>query len=223
MTDVAEGDVAMLVVLGPMLPQHYPLVAERLTIGRDDANDIVIPDRRVSRRHAEVVQVGSEFILRDCASKNGTFVNGERVVQERRLHDGDEIQIALCCQMVFVGPGATTPLSIGESAAEVLRGTHLSLDVASRRVWVRGEEVHPPLSPAQFRLLHLLWAARGRVVSREEIVAAVWTEESAEGVSEQAIDALVRRLKDRLAPCGASSLIVTVRGHGFRLNLEGTA
>ncbi len=221
MADIPEEDVAMLVLLGPV-SSRYPLVAERLTIGRDDGNDIVIPDRRVSRRHAEIVRVGSEFVLRDCESKNGTFVNGERVVQERRLHDGDEIQVALCCQMVFVGPGATTPLSIGEATAQAARDAHLlSLDAASRRVWVRGEEVNPPLSPAQFRLLHLLWTARGRVVSREEIVTAVWAEDSAEGVSEQAIDALVRRLKERLAPYGAGGVIVTVRGHGFRL--EGVA
>ncbi|MDH7488919.1 MAG: FHA domain-containing protein [Anaerolineae bacterium] len=211
----SEGDVPMLVMLGPVAAR-YPLVGHRVNIGRDPENDIVIPDRRVSRRHAEVVLVGSDFVLRDCESKNGTFVNGERVVQERRLQDGDEIQVALCCQMVFVGPGATAPLSVGQAVRDE-RGLNLSLDVAARRVWVGGVEVDPPLSPAQFRLLQLLWEGRGRVVSREEIVASVWPGESDEGVSEQAIDALVRRLKERLGAYGAEGLVVTVRGHGFRL------
>ncbi|MGB9578321.1 MAG: FHA domain-containing protein, partial [Halothiobacillaceae bacterium] len=175
----------MLVMLEPVAAR-YPLVGRRVTIGRDPENDIVIPDRRVSRRHAEVVLAGADFVLRDCGSKNGTFVNGERVVQERRLQDGDEIQVALCCQMVFVGPGATAPLSVGRAARDE-RGLTLSLDVAARRVWVGGVEVDPPLSPAQFRLLQLLWEGRGRVASREEIVAAVWPGESDEGVSEQAI------------------------------------
>lgn len=216
MDEIGEGDVPMLVVLGPM-PARYPLVGRRVTIGRDPENDVVIPDRRVSRHHAEVIQVGSEFVLRDCESKNGTFVNGERVVQERRLQDGDEIQVALCCQMVFVGPGATAPLSVGEVGRGVSPRADLSLDLAARRVWVGGAEVAPPLSPAQFRLLHLLWRSGGRVVTREEIVGEVWPGESDEGVSEQAIDALVRRLKERLAAYGAGDLVVTVRGHGFRL------
>ncbi|MBC7258229.1 MAG: FHA domain-containing protein [Chloroflexi bacterium] len=215
MAEIPEGDVPMLVLLGSP-GARYLLTAPRARIGRDPGNDIVIPDRRVSRYHAEIVREGSEFMLRDCGSKNGTFVNGERIVQERRLQDGDEIQVALCCELVFVGPGATAPLVVGETAREP-RKPGLSLDLAARRAWVGSVEVDPPLSPAQFRLLYLLWDARGRVVSREEIVAAVWPEESAEGISEQAIDALVRRLKERLAPLGADDYIVTVRGHGFRL------
>lgn len=216
MGDIPENEEAMLVLLGPV-PSRYPLAAERLTIGRDAGNDIVIPDRRVSRWHAEIVRAGADFFVRDCQSKNGTFVNGERVTQERRLQDGDEIQVALCSQLIFVGPGATTPLSIGEGGDKPQWKPGLHLEVESRRVRVGHAEVDPPLSPAQFRLLQLLWNARGRVVSREEIVAAVWGEACAEGVSEQAIDALVRRLKERLAPYGASDVIVTVRGHGFRL------
>ncbi|HIP86892.1 MAG TPA: winged helix family transcriptional regulator, partial [Anaerolineales bacterium] len=57
-----------------------------------------------------------------------------------------------------------------------------------------------------------------RVVTREEIVAAVWPEEAKAGITEQAIDALVRRLRERLASLDPDhNYIVTVRGHGFRL------
>jgi DNA-binding response OmpR family regulator len=49
----------------------------------------------------------------------------------------------------------------------------------------------------------------------------VWPEAVEEGVSEQAIDALVRRLRDRLAELGKDrEYVVTVRGHGFRLALK---
>jgi hypothetical protein len=54
---------------------------------------------------------------------------------------------------------------------------------------------------------------------REEVIGHVWPDAAGAGVSEQAVDALVRRLRDRLAeldPDGA--YIVTVRGHGFRLD-----
>jgi DNA-binding response OmpR family regulator len=67
-------------------------------------------------------------------------------------------------------------------------------------------------------LIELLADAGGRVVSREEVVAAVWPEAIEEGVSEQAIDALVRRLRDRLAELDPErEYVMTVRGHGFRL------
>jgi DNA-binding response OmpR family regulator len=72
---------------------------------------------------------------------------------------------------------------------------------------------------AQYRLLELLHEHEGQVVSRDAIVAAVWHEEEAMGVSEQAIDALVRRLRDRIAALDPDhAYVVTVRGHGFRLD-----
>jgi DNA-binding response OmpR family regulator len=50
-------------------------------------------------------------------------------------------------------------------------------------------------------------------------VINVWSEEEALGVSEQAIDALVRRLRDRIAAVDPDhAYIVTVRGHGFRFD-----
>ena len=64
----------------------------------------------------------------------------------------------------------------------------------------------------------MLYEAQGAVCGRDEIVEAVWPGTGGLGVSEQAIDALVRRLRDRLAEIGDHNYIVTVRGHGFRLD-----
>lgn len=94
----------------------------------------------------------------------------------------------------------------------------LRLDPQTRRVWVEGAEIKPGLSLEQYRLLAHLYENRGSVVSRDEIINRVWPSENAAGVSEEALDALVRRVRDRLAQAGASrGYIVTVRGHGFRL------
>ncbi len=78
--------------------------------------------------------------------------------------------------------------------------------------------LNPPLSLAQFRLLQLLDEADGAVCSRDEIVEVVWPGTEGIGVSEQAIDALVRRLRDRLAELDSHNYVVTVRGHGFRMD-----
>ncbi|HEX3053488.1 MAG TPA: winged helix-turn-helix domain-containing protein, partial [Aggregatilineaceae bacterium] len=144
-------------------------------------------------------------------------VNGKQVKATTvPLRDGDEIQIALAVKMTFVGSEATAPLLVDEIPGVLGR---LQLNRDSRRVFVNGIEVDPPLSLPQYRLLELLYDGAGAVRTRDEVVEAVWPDAIGEGVSEQAIDALVRRLRDRIAEVDPEyQYIVTVRGHGFRLD-----
>ncbi len=209
-----SDEVAMLILQrGELGGQRWRLDRDEVVIGRSPDCDIILPDRQVSRRHARVFRRGDVYYIEDLGSKNGTWVNGQPVHAPVPLEDGDEIQIALRFKLAFVGTGATAPLSVDLPSEEGLR-----VDLAGRRVFVNGREVDPPLSQAQFRLLALLWEAKGNVVSREDIVRFVWAEVDAEGVSEQAIDALVRRLRERLADYDPEHMyIVTVRGQGFRL------
>ncbi len=65
---------------------------EPLTIGRLAECDVVLADSSVSRRHAELRRQGSDFVIVDLGSTNGTKVNGAGV-KERRLADGDEITV----------------------------------------------------------------------------------------------------------------------------------
>jgi DNA-binding response OmpR family regulator len=92
------------------------------------------------------------------------------------------------------------------------------MDADARRVFVGEKEIDPPLSPPQYRLLELLYSNMGSICTREQVIEAVWPDVIGEGVSEQAIDALVRRLRDRIAEVDPEwQYIVTMRGHGFRL------
>lgn len=187
---------------------------ETLIIGRDEDCDVVLVECQVSRHHAQIRRTDSRYVLEDLGSKNGTYVNGRQVTGPYTLQDGDEIQIALCVKLNFVGAEATAPLVFE-------RGRHpgLYLDQERRVVLIGGRELSPLLSLAQYRLLELLYDRAGRVCSRDEIVEAVWPEVSEEGVSDQAIDALVRRLRERIGEVDPDhQYIVTVRGHGFRLN-----
>lgn len=178
--------------------------------------DIVLPERQVSRQHAEIYLDQGLYYLRDLGSKNGTYVNEQAITEPVRLQDGDSVQIALCARFRFIGADATLPL-------ESIQPTrNIRLDELSRRVWIGFQEISPPLSPAQYRLLELLYEPPGQVRSRDEIVDAVWSYAEREGVSEQAIDALVRRLRERLAEIDPDGLyVITVRGHGFRLDPTG--
>lgn len=203
-----SAEMAMLLILeGPRTGMRILIDGPELTIGRNERCGLVIDDRRVSRLHARIRLEEEGYVLRDLNSKNRTFVNGTEV-EERHLEDGDEIQIALCCRLAFVAAEATVPV--------FLEG--LYLDPESKRVWVAGQELVPPLSLAQYRLLELLFQEPGRVYSRDDVVECVWPEDDREGISEQAIDALARRLRERLAEKDPHrQYVVTVRGHGFRL------
>jgi len=59
----------------------------------------------------------------------------------------------------------------------------------------------------------------GQVIDRQKLVTDAWGEEEAVGVSDQALDALLRRLRDRIASIDpAHAYIITVRGHGIKLD-----
>jgi DNA-binding response OmpR family regulator len=209
-----KGELPMLVMKAETATREKWAVEKNvLVIGRGEDCDVTLPQRPVSRLHAEIRREGNQYLLRDLDSKNGTCLNGREIHGPVPLQDGDEIQIALRVKLLFVGADATLPLVLDET-----KGPGLSLDKVGRRVWVSGQELTPPLSVAQYHLLELLYDAQGRVCSRDEVVGAVWGEEGAAGVTEQAIDALIRRLRDRLAELDAEhQYVVTVRGHGFRL------
>ncbi len=197
-------------------PQQWVLSKDEMIIGRGDECDIVLPVRQISRQHVRISRDGEAYYASDLESKNGTWVNGEPLKDRRRLYDGDEIHIALAVRLQYIGTGATAPLpfQIPPSLGGALR-----LDQEARRVFVGDSEINPPLSPPQYRLLELLVNNPGRICTRDEVVETVWPDVVGEGVSEQAIDALVRRLRDRLAEADPGrQFIVTVRGHGFRLD-----
>lgn len=214
---MSTHEVAMLLVQEGNSPKtQWPLVKRTTMIGREADSDIQIDDRQVSRRHAEITQTVEGYTIRDLGSKNGTFLNGEPVSQQSRLiRNGDEIGIALCAKLSFVEDEATAPIVL-----DYKQKPSIKMDMAAKRVWVMDREISPPLSLAQYNLLELLYKNAGNVISRDQVVAVVWSEEEAEGVSEQAIDALARRLRERIAEIDPENKYVeTVRGHGFRLNL----
>jgi pSer/pThr/pTyr-binding forkhead associated (FHA) protein len=214
-------DIPVLVgQTGPLNGQRWMLNSTCI-VGRDPNCDIPIPNRQVSRHHARFTPTTDGVVLEDLASKNGTHYNGKLVGEAVILKDGDVIQIAFAQQFAFLSSDATLPLESFELPGiqpKPEKKERLRLEKRSRRVWIAHEEVLPPLSVSQFQLLELLFENEGRVVSRTKIIETIWGQENAIDVSEQALDALVRRLRDRLAAVDSShSYIVTVRGHGLRL------
>ncbi len=90
---LGEPILAYLIVKsGRRVGASYPLRKKVINIGRDSDNDIVLDDPKVSRQHAKMKLEGDSFVIYDLASSNGTFVNGQKIMNET-LQDGDEIKI----------------------------------------------------------------------------------------------------------------------------------
>src|SRR5271156_6536758 len=113
---IAQGDGAERTV---------ELVSD-VVLGRDANADIVLtdPSGQVSRRHARIVIRGTEAVLEDLGSVNGTFVNGERLDGPSALRAGDKVKLG-GCTLEFVpapAPVRTRSGSEGEGALTIISG-----------------------------------------------------------------------------------------------------
>lgn len=208
-----QKEAALLLWMeGEEIKGRWTLAKPATSIGRWEDNDVVVDDRWVSRHHAQIHREDEAYVIQDLDSKNGTFVNGRRIAAPTPLADGDEIQVTPLIKLTFVDYGSTAPLPVE------MQAPGLELDLGAREVYVQGRLLDPPLSPAQFTFLSLLATELGRVYSREQVIGAVWPDDQAEGISDEAIDALVRRIRLRLRELDPDhEYIVTVRGYGFKL------
>ncbi len=86
-------------------------LSEKTRIGRHPVNSVRLADREISKEHAEISLIGSDFWIQDLNSSNGTFVNGRRVTRIR-LSDGDEITLGGTL-IVFRNRFAPVPVGAG--------------------------------------------------------------------------------------------------------------
>ncbi len=197
---------------GPLKGKRWQL-SQTVVLGRESTCDVVVADRQISRFHARMTPTNEGVMLEDLGSKNGTYHNGIMLSAPVMLQDGDRLAVGIAQQFTYLTSDATMPLLDGGKPGRLM------IDQKSRRVWVRQQELEPPLSAQQFRLLWLLYDTQGQVISRPDLVTAVWGDDQSAGVSDQALDALVRRLRERLAALDPGhQYIDTVRGHGIRLD-----
>jgi hypothetical protein len=97
----SEGPVPAFEVWGRQGYESVVTLSEPVyTIGADDECTLVIDDPTVSRVHAIVERVSGTWLIRDLGARNGTRVNGEVVLVQHRLRDGDEVTLG-ASRLVF--------------------------------------------------------------------------------------------------------------------------
>lgn len=106
----------------------------------------------------------------------------------------------------------------GRDNQVVLHAAGIEMDLVRRRVSLGGRVIHLPLK--QFELLRVLMANKDRVVSREELLRAVW--DSDVTCDTGTLDVHIRWLREKLeADPSAPRRILTVRGVGYRIGADG--
>jgi pSer/pThr/pTyr-binding forkhead associated (FHA) protein len=90
-----------LEVWKPSGRELIPLIGHRVTLGKASTNVVSFDDdETVSRLHAALENLGLAWSIRDLGSRNGTYLNGERISAERVLRSGDEVRVGKS-RMIF--------------------------------------------------------------------------------------------------------------------------
>jgi len=135
----------LLIKTGEEKGKSYPIRDSVVLIGRDSSNTITLPDKKVSRKHASISPQGSEFLIEDLGSANGTMVNN-RPVRQQILKPGDEVRM-----------GSTLPefaiLTDEDGPSEDLKDDSPMVLPASDRDPAKGSTVQLTLRPRELESL----------------------------------------------------------------------
>lgn len=220
---------------------------QNVVIGRNPECHIVVAVATVSGRHIEIGFEDYHWVIEDLGSRNGTWINGNRLRYKQELQDGDTIDLALAVRLQFSKSVQEAQRRIIDAQAANLRVTPLGdpelyvppkhdllvrkptgpLDKPlvvlsqSREVIVNGRVLDPSLTDVQFRFLELLYRNDGAVCSRDTIADYVWPDTGKSDVSSAVIDAVANRVCERLAEANPDwNYISYVPEQGYKLDIR---
>ena len=117
----------LVVQNGPQAGQSFTLTGGFLTIGRTPGNQIVIADGTISRQHARLTVQPDGVFIEDLGSSNGTFVNGQRVINRVALTPGDTVKVGTSITLGVQGVGGVVPAPVQAVSGSAGRGLTMGL------------------------------------------------------------------------------------------------
>lgn len=141
---VADTRTARLAVHTPGRTWEVPFAGDSITIGRHDANDIVLQSPKISRYHARIERRGDAYIVHDLQSDNGTWMGGRRITTQT-LAEGDTVRIG-DARLVFkpaFTPEELTVVEPAENGKRRLRPVVIIPGIMGSVLWRGGEKVWP--------------------------------------------------------------------------------
>jgi predicted component of type VI protein secretion system len=119
-----DGVDAQIEIWKPDGRQLLSLDCVQVSVGRGTINIVAVPaDPELSRLHCVLEAIGDEWCVRDLASSNGTFVNGDRIWHDQPLRNGDEVRVGRTRIVYRAGDGADddTATRTAEPAPDLTR------------------------------------------------------------------------------------------------------
>ncbi len=156
---------------GPLKGTTYNLEEESITIGRDEGIGIQILDQGVSRRHAEMFRIGEMYFIRDLSSRNGTFVNEEKVTEEL-LRVGDEVKIGTTILRFEDKVGTDDKKKKGKPTASGRMAEvapELEITTTTIRLDIDGDADDPVQQTEESRDLQVLYKVAKTVASERDV------------------------------------------------------
>ena len=136
----------VLLVRSGKLKRETPVGPEPMVVGRGPEADLRLPDDYCSRIHGKFHERGGALYVEDVGARNGIFVNGERVLLDQKLDDGDQIRMGRT--QITVRRSATTSPTIKPE-------TDLS-DTTTRDIGPEGIQFVDPAAEIGFKLTKLV-------------------------------------------------------------------
>ncbi len=207
----AGSGATLLIRGGPNSGVTVRLSGHAVTVGRRSDNDVVIDETTVSRRHSLIMESADGFIVRDLNTTNGTFVNRNKIGQaEYPLGHGDQISLGgseVTLVFRFEGPRTSPVDTDGIRDRTPAPGQARVMDAADAT-----------LNSVDASLLSLLAARKGTVISRSEMIEALWPGSAQEPGRSGELDAAAARLRAHLAQDpGNDAKLVAVGAFGYVL------
>jgi hypothetical protein len=109
---MGQAQYRLVVRQGPIPGQIFELNKKEISIGRDIANDFVINDAEVSRKHARLILEEDRYKIEDLNSTNGTYIDGQRLIGPHLMAIGEIIMFGDNVGVVFDGEPATPDLTV---------------------------------------------------------------------------------------------------------------
>jgi two-component system, NtrC family, sensor kinase len=166
--------LTLLVLQGPDKGRRFELPDAPALIGRD-SRQLPLADTTVSRRHAEIIPEGENWILKDLGSSNGTYVNGLRVDNTYNLKLGDQLRVGRTLLVFGAQPGVTR----AGKGNVALAGEEMGMDSAIMHS-ISGDDsmvlaVPEPAAAAMtnLKLLYQLGAALGSSFTVQQVLEIV--------------------------------------------------
>lgn len=142
--------VKLKVMHGPSAGKEIKIPKALFVIGRADECHLRPKSDAISRRHCEIEIKESQAVVRDAGSKNGTFVNGDKVVGDRVLKSGDHLKVGplefeVVLEVGITGEKRPKVQDVKDAALRTSDSSVIDSDISS---WLE-DEIHRPKQPAK--------------------------------------------------------------------------